>query len=54
VIELANAMEQMPDAATVKKRMSALETRLIEQEATVKHMLAMLIEWLESDQKAAA
>ncbi|HET9630420.1 MAG TPA: XrtA/PEP-CTERM system-associated ATPase [Novosphingobium sp.] len=35
-------------------RLDGLEARLIEQEASVKHTLAMLIEWLESDQKAAA
>jgi len=35
-------------------RLGQLETRMVEQEASVKHTLAMLIEWLESDQKAAA
>jgi len=35
-------------------RLGALEARMVEQEASVKHTLAMLIEWLESDQKAAA
>lgn len=35
-------------------RLDGLEARLVEQEASVKHTLAMLIEWLESDQKAAA
>ena len=54
VIELANHLEQTPEAASLGKRMAALEARLVEQEATVKHTLAMLIEWLESDQKAAA
>ena len=49
------------DIAALKERMNgmadrlgALETRMVEQEASVKHTLAMLIEWLESDQKAAA
>jgi putative secretion ATPase (PEP-CTERM system associated) len=35
-------------------RLGSLEARMVEQEASVKHTLAMLIEWLESDQKAAA
>jgi len=53
LIELANLVEQQPDAAALARRLDALETRLVEQEATVKHTLAMLIEWLESDQQAA-
>ncbi|MFC3174669.1 XrtA/PEP-CTERM system-associated ATPase [Novosphingobium bradum] len=35
-------------------RLGSLEQRMVEQEASVKHTLAMLIEWLESDQKVAA
>ncbi len=54
LIELANQVEQQPDAKAMNKKMASLEARLVEQEATVKHTLAMLIEWLESDQKAAA
>ena len=54
LIELANHVEHQPDGAAPAKRLAALETRLVEQEATVKHTLGMLIEWLESDQKAAA
>jgi hypothetical protein len=35
-------------------RLDALEQRMVDQEASVKHTLATLIEWLETDQKAAA
>ena len=35
-------------------RLDALDQRMVEQEASVKHTLATLIEWLETDQKAAA
>ena len=61
VIELANQVEQPAPApvaaaplAELGRRLAAMETRLVEQEASVKHALAMLIEWLEADQKAAA
>ncbi|MES2493604.1 MAG: XrtA/PEP-CTERM system-associated ATPase [Pseudomonadota bacterium] len=54
LIELANHVERQPDASAVAKRLGELETRMVEQEATVKHTLAMLIEWLESDQQSAA
>jgi len=40
--------------AGMADRLDRFEQRLVEQEASVKHTLAMLIEWLESDQKAAA
>ena len=58
VIELANSVEQ-PAAATadlsaLERRLTAMEARLTEQEASVKQPLASLIEWLESDQRAAA
>ena len=66
VIELANQAEQrapvpsggdplvQADLAALSHRLDAIEHRLVEQEATVKHTLAMLVEWLESDQQAAA
>ncbi|HEY6868586.1 MAG TPA: AAA family ATPase, partial [Novosphingobium sp.] len=66
VIELATQAEQRPvlptggdplvqaDLAALSHRLDAIERRLVEQEATVKHTLAMLVEWLESDQQAAA
>ncbi|MBC2666347.1 AAA family ATPase [Novosphingobium flavum] len=62
VIELANSVEQPAPAAAVPsaeltalaQRLGAMEQRLVQQEASVKHALAMLIEWLEADQKAAA
>ena len=66
VIELANQVEQQSapapavdpavrsDLAALAQRLERMEQRLVEQEATVKHTLAMLIEWLENDQKAVA
>ncbi|WP_298199144.1 XrtA/PEP-CTERM system-associated ATPase [Novosphingobium sp.] len=66
VIEIANQVEQQPapavvgdpavraDLAALTQRLERMEQRLVEQEATVKHTLAMLIEWLETDQKAVA
>ena len=66
VIEIANQVEHQPapaaggdpavqaDLAALTQRLERMEQRLVEQEATVKHTLAMLIEWLETDQKAVA
>ena len=65
VIEVANQVEHpgrvakadeslREDVAALGQRLAAMEQRLLEQEATVKHTLAMLIEWLESDQRAVA
>ncbi len=63
VIELANHVEHQPapapavpqaELAALAQRLTAMEARMVEQEASVKRSLAMLIEWLEADQKAAA
>lgn len=64
VIEVANQQEAQAvsgpgpavdsELAALGRRLEAMERRLVEQEATVKHTLAMLIEWLEADHKAAA
>ena len=43
--ELAAALED------ANGRVAALETRLAEQEQAIRHVLTMLIEWLESEQK---
>ena len=61
---MANQLDQQQTAATgsdaqaglaaLAERLDRMEQRLVEQEATVKHTLAMLIEWLEADQQAAA
>jgi len=42
------------ELADLGRRLAAMEGRLVQQEASVKKTLAMLIEWLEADQKAAA
>jgi len=64
VVELAGNAERQAapepdnalraDLAALSQRLAAMETRLVEQEASVKHTLGMLIEWLEADRKAAA
>ncbi|MEP7221853.1 MAG: XrtA/PEP-CTERM system-associated ATPase [Novosphingobium sp.] len=62
VLELANSAEKPAVAPPVptaeidalNQRISELETRLNEQEQTVRHTLAMLVEWLEADQSIAA
>ena len=68
VIELANHVEEQPaaapdaapmadvsaDLAAFAQRLAAMEQRLVAQEASVKQTLALLVDWLEADQKAAA
>ena len=64
-LELANSVEttagvvEKGDAALVaalSEKVSSLESRLVEQDRTVRHTLTMLIEWIEEDlvQRAAA
>jgi len=66
VIELANQGDtsgldgaESPHGAAIQalqERLGALESRLIEQDRTIRHTLTMLIEWIERDeaQRAAA
>ena len=66
VLELASASDarsapvpiagEQPGLTEVVERMAALESRLIEQDRTIRHTLTMLIEWIEADdaQRAAA
>jgi general secretion pathway protein A len=65
VIELANGSDATGlqfDVASgqameaLQERLAALESRLIEQDRTIRHTLTMLIEWIEGDdtQRAAA
>ncbi|MFM5932368.1 MAG: XrtA/PEP-CTERM system-associated ATPase [Novosphingobium sp.] len=62
VLELANGAERHApvgsesgaDTAALNARIEELEARLIEQEQTVRHTLAMLVEWLEADEQIAA
>lgn len=66
VIELANQGDtsgldgaESPHGAAIQalqERLAALESRLIEQDRTIRHTLTMLIEWIERDeaQRAAA
>lgn len=58
VIELANAVEgpmaaasqaQAQEVAALKEQMAALQSRMIEQERTIRHTLTMLIEWIEAE-----
>ena len=61
VLELAEAGEGHPmphriDIAALQERLASLESRLVEQERTIRHTLTMLIEWIERDEthRAAA
>jgi putative secretion ATPase (PEP-CTERM system associated) len=63
VLELANAAESAPpavshgdDVGALTERLAALESRLTEQDHTIRHTLTMLIEWIEADdaKRAAA
>jgi putative secretion ATPase (PEP-CTERM system associated) len=62
VLELANGAEHAPPVAgasngqvdALNQRIEELEARLVEQEQTVRHTLAMLVEWLEADEQIAA
>ena len=59
IVELANTGEALSAPVTVLSdqaafadlagRMAALESRLIEQDRTIRHTLTMLIEWIEAD-----
>ncbi len=59
VIELANEREAAPVAAAapdqsaafaaLEGKMAALETKMLEQERTIRQTLTMLIEWIEAD-----
>ena len=52
---VANHVGRLQDEVeALRLRVAELENRLIEQELTVRHTLAMLVEWLESDQQLAA
>jgi hypothetical protein len=65
VLELANSREageavgvapagDPAEVSNLNARIAELESRLVEQEQTVRHTLAMLVEWLETDQQIAA
>jgi hypothetical protein len=55
LIELANSVEgQSGENASgegaLEDRIAALESRVIEQDRTIRHTLTMLIEWIERDE----
>ncbi len=64
VIELANERENAPDLqklhdqgmATLEAKFANLESKMLEQERTIRQTLTMLIEWIEADdaQRVAA
>ncbi|MEW9856939.1 XrtA/PEP-CTERM system-associated ATPase [Novosphingobium sp. M1R2S20] len=63
VIELANAADERHDAqqaaiaelvADISRQIAELESRLSEQDRTVRHALTMIIEWIESDEALRA
>ena len=53
VVELSQALDNgvgaqaHPELAALRERVAQLETRLAEQERSVRHSLTMLIEWIE-------
>ena len=55
IVELANRHDEaavaalMPDIAALQERLATLEAKSFEQERTIRHTLAMLIEWIESE-----
>jgi putative secretion ATPase (PEP-CTERM system associated) len=63
VIELANERDETPvtarpadhaGLATVEARLAGIETKMLEQERTIRHTLTMLIEWIEADDASRA
>jgi putative secretion ATPase (PEP-CTERM system associated) len=40
--------------AAIEAKLSGIETRLLEQERTIRHTLTMLIEWIEADEASRA
>jgi len=65
VIELANNVEgpmaaaklaQAQELAALKEQVATLQSRMVEQERTIRHTLTMLIEWIEAEdvQRVAA
>jgi general secretion pathway protein A len=60
VIELANDRDEAPPAtgtdpaqahaiAAIEAKLAAIESKMLEQERTIRHTLTMLIEWIEAD-----
>jgi general secretion pathway protein A len=60
VIELANDREEVPAAAVadptqahaiaaIEAKLAGIESKMLEQERTIRHTLTMLIEWIEAD-----
>ena len=58
IAELQQAVVELSDApavsADLSHRLSALEARMDEQEQSVRHVLTILIEWIEGDERRAA
>ena len=56
VVELSEAVENGGGEVSdeVKQRIETLENRIDEQERMVRHVLTMMIEWMESGQSRAA
>jgi hypothetical protein len=40
--------------AAIEAKLSAFETKMLEQERTIRHTLTMLIEWIEADDASRA
>ena len=46
----ALATHHRQDRTALQERLGSLESRVIEQERTIRHTLTMLIEWIERDE----
>jgi general secretion pathway protein A len=65
VIELANAQDDAPPVpiidpgqseaiAAIEAKLAGIESKMLEQERTIRHTLTMLIEWIEADDASRA
>ena len=60
VMELATQLDQARaddhagEMAALEQRLASLESRLVEQDRTIRHTLSMLIEWIEGDEATRA
>jgi hypothetical protein len=65
VIELANERDEAPATAVadpaqahaiaaLETKLNGIESKMLEQERTIRHTLTMLIEWIEADDASRA
>jgi putative secretion ATPase (PEP-CTERM system associated) len=54
MVSAAPNPEQAAALAAIEARISGIESKLLEQERTIRHTLTMLIEWIEADEASRA